>query len=196
MRGLLIFSGWLIGTLLGCAVARADLILPGYKPVRHRLIFEPSPELDAHRVVIAPMAGFSGVREVRAGEPLAFSSKYGSRIYVVPGDLERLPEFDRERFAQWPSVEPPVRSQTMVPVTSIVQTIHTTVRFEGMVDGKPQVRLVREEVLTATGQPATWMRTLRLPIVITVIAAVVLGGFVLRIRRRVADGRHADVEPS
>lgn len=129
--------------LLACSrIASADLIPNGYKGVVHQLVFVDSEAFSTHRLVAAPVAGFGGAVEIKPNEPFDFSSKYGTRIYLVPADVEPLLDFDKARFNQWPSITPPVSEIGFVPQTSLITLILTKLRFAGVAATGPQIEVV------------------------------------------------------
>jgi hypothetical protein len=73
------------------APTSSDVLLPGMKRVEHRLVLEPSELWTGRRIVAAPVRGFGGTHVVEPGVPFAFSTKYGTRLYVVP-EAEAIPD--------------------------------------------------------------------------------------------------------
>lgn len=80
------------------SIALADLILPGNKAVDHQLVFQDSELFQRYRFVAAPIAGFQGVAVIQPGVSFRFSSKYGTKIYVVPDGQPDPVQYDREAF--------------------------------------------------------------------------------------------------
>lgn len=107
----------------------ADILLPGHKSISHQLVFESSPLFGDYSLVAAPIRGIDGVHVVVPGQPFPFSSKYGTRFYLVPESDAVVSKFDREQFDHWPSTLPPVSHISSVPVTSPVNSAVTTLRF-------------------------------------------------------------------
>ncbi len=182
--------GLVIGIAFGFPIAApvlADLIPPGHKGVTHQLVFVDSPALAQHRLVAAPIRGLHGAEEVSAGHPFEFSSKYGTRLYLIPEDVMPLPEFDRELYSQWPSEEPPVGEITSVPMISPVASIVTKVRLVSATSGPPKMELVAEEELDDSRTPVSWKNYLWRPLILVPagIAILFLTVRILR-RRRVA----------
>ena len=144
----------LILGLLVCGASRcqADILLPGHKSVQHKLVFEPSDSLSNHRIVAAPIAGFSGYNIVEAGKPFPFSSKYGTRFYLVPESVVDLPKFDREVYEQWPSALPPCSEIKSTVVSSPLASALTTVQLVGIDETGPEVKLIKHEEFDRNGR--------------------------------------------
>ena len=142
------------------SLCQADVLLPGYKSVKHELIFEPSPEFEGHCLVAAPIAGFSGVLVIQPGERFRFSTKYGTRFYLVPNDVADFSEFDRERFQSWPSTRPPISEIKSVLVTSPVASALTTLRFAGANESGPIIERVSHVLLDRRGREASATRSI------------------------------------
>jgi hypothetical protein len=143
-------SGWLAEPLL------ADILPAGHKSVRHQLVFEPSPLFAAHRVVAAPTRGFAGVAEIKPGERFSFSSKYGTRIYLVP-PATPVESFDREQFQQWPSALPPIRELNSVPIWHPLAQVVTTLRLLDVSDAGPTMEVVKSEQFNGSGGPVSFV---------------------------------------
>ncbi len=122
--------------------AYADVLLPGYRGVSHQLVFEDSEALRSHRLVAAPIRGFGGVVELEPGKPFRFSTKYGTRFYVVPREVEGLPDFHRELYGTWPSTKPPVTEINAVPMASRVESAITTLRLVSVDSAEPVIEIV------------------------------------------------------
>jgi hypothetical protein len=180
-----------MGTVLGLAMvtpALADLIPPGHKGVTHQLVFVDSAALAQHRLVAAPVRGLQGTTEVVAGQSFSFSSKYGTRLYVIPKDIKPLPEFDRELYSQWPSAEPPVSEIRSVPLVSPVASILTTVRLVDVTSGLPILEVVEDKEFEPGLTPVSWKSYLWRPLVLVPvgIAVLLLTVCIMRRRRAVA----------
>ena len=165
--------------LVTCALSetRADLIPPGNKSVSHRLIFQDSELLRDHRVIAMPVRGFGGHEEIEAGKPIPFSTKYGTRLYVVPDDYEPPGKMMRKDLPNFPSCDVPVSSITYVPVFSPVASIRTTLELADVSDDSITVTVVDHVELDRTGQPASLLRS-ALPL-FAISAAGIAGCFVL-----------------
>ncbi len=180
--------GLVMGIAFGFPMAApvlADLIPPGHKGVTHQLVFVDSPALAQHRLVAAPIRGLHGAEEVSAGHPFEFSTKYGTRLYLIPEDVIPLPEYDPELYAQWPSAEPPVGEITSVPMVSPVASILTKVRLVNATSGPPEMELVVQEELDDSRTPVSWKNYLWRPLLLVPagIAVLLLTVGILRKRR-------------
>lgn len=144
---LIFVSSWLV-----TSQAAADILLPGHKNVRHELVFNDSPLFENNRLVAAPTAGFSGVHEVKPGEPFRFSSKYRTTFYVVPEDYS-LEEFDRDEFARFPNCKPPRNEIRSVPATNPLTTALTTLEFASVDGSSLIVNEVRHQEFGKSGTP-------------------------------------------
>ena len=120
-----------------------DLIPPGHRRVSHTLCFEPSEPLEKVRLVAAPVLGFGGVSQIEPGVPFSFSGKYGTKIYAVPEDVGPLKDFDREKFKDWPSIDPPVHQIANVPENSPIKSVETTLSFNGISGNELNIGIVR-----------------------------------------------------
>lgn len=165
------------------ATARADLIPPGSKATKHELMFVDSECLAAHRLVAAPVRGFHGVTKIRAGQQFRFSTKYGTRFYVVPEDVDPLPEFDHEQFAQWPSAAPPKSELKFVAAVSPVASAVTRLRLVRLDEGVPQIELVSHTEYDNLGQPVTAVSYLRRVLLLVSLGAGLLVAAAWTIRR-------------
>src|SRR5215207_1829763 len=107
--------------------AHADIVLPGTKHVSHRLVIERSDAWHGgQRILAAPVRGFGGTHEVEPGVPFSFSSKYGTRLYVVPPS-EELPErIDESWSASHLSATIPVSEVSSAPLASPLESLTTT----------------------------------------------------------------------
>jgi hypothetical protein len=152
----------------------ADLIPSGHKAVTHQLVFVDSPALAHHRLVAAPVRGLHGTTEVVAGQPFQFSSKYGTRLYLIPKDVMPLPKFDRDLYSQWPSEEPPVGEITSVPMVNPVASILTKVRLVSVTSGPPEMELVAHEELDDSHTPVSWKCHLWRPLVLVPAGTAIL----------------------
>ena len=149
----------------------ADVIPPGHAGVSHKLQFESSELLQEKILVAAPTAGFGGAVRIVAGEPFTFSSKYGTRFYLVPAG-EIFDKFDRDRFAKWPSCLPPVSEIKSVPYYNSVRSALTTLRLKEVTEDGPVIEVVSHEEFNSFGYPVqsgSWMALAILPILGVVI---------------------------
>lgn len=172
---------------------KADVLPPGDKSIEHQLVFESSPLFDDYRLVAAPIRGFEGVHVVVPGQPFQFSSKYGTRFYLIPeSDTEDL-KFDREYFDHWPSSLPPVSQIPSVPITSPVASAVTTVRFADVQDGKPHIIVVDHKELESSGKPASYRRAYWWLIFPVVGGVVLLASVFRRLRSRDANSGQSKI---
>jgi hypothetical protein len=143
------------------APTSSDVLLPGMKRVEHRLVLEPSELWTGRRIVAAPVRGFGGTHVVEPGVPFAFSTKYGTRLYVVP-EAEAIPDDADEGWkASHLAADVPVSEIYSAPVASALESIVTTLRI-GALDGQRfELALVAQEevrdsrVLAVMGAAAT-----------------------------------------
>jgi hypothetical protein len=168
-----VWWGVVFGFLL-TQTAAADLIPPGHKGVEHLLVFEKSPALEQHRLVAAPVSGFRGTTEVRAGQRFSFSSKYGTRFYLIPKEVTSLPEYDRDLYSQWPSVAPPVNEVASVPIVSPVNSVLTTLRLADVTSGQPQIEVVADQEMGDNNRAVSWKSHVWRPLVLIPVGIAVL----------------------
>ena len=160
----------------------ADVLPPGHAPVSHKLEFESSQLLKDTVLVAAPTAGFGGAVRVVAGEPFTFSSKYGTRLYLVPAGETIDNKFDRERFKEWPSCQPPVSEIKSVPAYKSVRSALTTLRLKEITEDGPVIEIVSHKEFNRAGNPAqdgSWSTLAALPVL-----GVAICGYLFWIRTR------------
>ena len=141
---------WLL--VLWTSVAWADVIPPGHKSVDHELVFEDSLLLAEYRLIAAPTAGFHGVVVIKPNEPFSFSTKYGTKFYLVPKDEPLPTDFDRESFSKWLHCSPPVHEISSVPWTSPISSVLTVLRLDAITDTGPVVAVVHSSERDSAGQ--------------------------------------------
>ena len=141
--------------MLGTRHLSADLIPPGNKAVSHKLVFVDSPLLQTHRLIAMPVRGFGGHEEVQPNRPFHFSTKYGTRLYVVPRDFEPPSKVNPGQPLPFPSCDVPVSSTTYVPILSPVASLRSTCKLIAVADDAIQVELVDHVELDASGNPAS-----------------------------------------
>ncbi len=129
----------------------ADILPEGHVRFVHQLVFEDSPLFENHRMIASPNAGFSGGVEVTPGKKFHFSSKYGTKLYLVPAD-EKIDDFDRERFKQFPSCRPPCGQINSIPMYNPVRSAVTTIKFVEVNEDGPVVEVVSHEEFGAKGR--------------------------------------------
>ena len=179
-----------------CLIAnegKADILPPGYRSISHQLVFESSPLFDDYCLVAAPIRGFGGIHVVVPGQPFQFSSKYGTRLYLIPESVAEKLKFDREYFDQWPSTLPPVSEIRSVPLISPVASVVTTVRFANLQGGKPNIIVVDHKELDSGGKPASYLRAYWWLIFPVVGGVVVLAGVFRRLRSRSANSGQSKI---
>jgi hypothetical protein len=162
--------------LFPCALpARADIVLPGTEPVSHRLVIERSEAWDgAQRIVAAPVRGFGGTHVVEPGVPFSFSTKYGTRLYVVPPS-EELPErIDESWSASHLSAAIPVSEVSSAPLASPLESLTTTLTVRALDRDRFELAVVAER-----SERDPWLLTG----LATAFAAGVLGLVLIRRRR-------------
>lgn len=117
------------------APARADLVLPGTKRVSHQLVIAPSEVWTGQRIVALPVRGFGSHAEVERGVPFDFSTKYGTRLYVLAAAEEVPRVVDQAWREKHVSADIPVREISSVPLTSPLESALTTLRITAL-DGE------------------------------------------------------------
>lgn len=124
--------------------ARSDVLLPGTKSVSHQLVIEESEHWTGKRIVAFPVRGFGGAHVVEPGKPFDFSSKYGTRLYVVP-ESEPIPESpDPAWKSSHVAAEIPVSEVSAVPLTSPLESIVTTLRIRELDGARFALEVVDE----------------------------------------------------
>lgn len=113
-------------------VGIADAIPSGHKKVKHEPCFEDCDLLRDHRLVAAPVLGFGGVKLIQSGERFQFSSKYGTKFYLVPEDHPLPLEFDPQLFEPWTHCPPPVGQAISVSRYSTVASAVTVLRLDSV----------------------------------------------------------------
>lgn len=176
---------------LAPAMAAADLVPPGHKNVRHELVFEDSELFARHRIVAAPIAGFKGVARVEPGVPFSFSTKYGTRLYVLPEDVTEVEAFDRDAFAEWIHCLPPRSEMRTVVMTSPVARAETVLRLVSVDDTGLVIEEVSHSEFDASGRPVTGLRAFRAGIILIVLCGAVLSVTALFVMKRRAKRRGA-----
>ncbi|MBL8890055.1 MAG: hypothetical protein JNL67_08760 [Planctomycetaceae bacterium] len=168
-----------VAVVLCPCVAVADVLPPGHKSVNHELLFVDSDVLRESRLIAAPIAGFQGVAVIKPGERFSFSSKYGTKFYLVPNDMPMPSDFDREHFEAWPNGAPPVHEISSVPWTSSVSSVLTVLKLESTSESGPVIAVVEHTELDSSGKPADtkWSWTI-------VAASVVIGLALCMVARR------------
>ena len=143
---------------LNAACVDADILPPGHRNVDHKMVFEASQALEKTTLVAAPTAGFGGVCVINPGQKFNFSSKYGTRIYVLPAGVVIPKNFDREVFQHWPSARPPRNQIRSVPIVSPISSALTTVRLKEISATGPVVEMVDHVEYDRFGKEVTFLR--------------------------------------
>ena len=169
----------------------ADLLPPGHKTVNHQIVFEPSAALASHQIVAAPIAGFSGEKVVCANEPFRFSSKYGTRFYVIPASVQPLPQFDRDAYSQWSSAEPPKGEIRSVSKLSPIASARTTLKLIAVTERGPVVEMVKHEEFDRRGNLITAAQRRQQAILMGLLVVVGLSLCCVLIRRTMQSGMRA-----
>jgi hypothetical protein len=170
----------LVTLVTGTTRLGADLIPPGNKGVSHKLVFVDSPLLKSHRLIAMPVRGLGGHEEVQPDRPFHFSTKYGTRLYVVPSDFVPPTKVNPGEPLPFPSCDVPVSSTTYVPILSPIASLRSTCKLIAVGDDAIQVELVDHVELDSNAQPASLLNTV-LPML--VISATGLIGCCLVWRR-------------
>lgn len=118
-------------TALCCVVATAgrDVLPPGHRGAVHELVLVASAAPEGSVVVAAPTRGFGGVEVVRLGAPFPFSSKYGTRLYVLPGGAAPPDAAALREGRHGAGVRIPVAEVASVPLASRVARVETRLRL-------------------------------------------------------------------
>ncbi len=131
----------------------ADLIPPGYHAVDHTIVFVDSELLKQVRIIAAPVAGFGGAIEIEAGVPFSFSSKYGTRIYLVPQDAILPTRFMKPELPEFPSCPPPVHEINYLPFYNPITSVVSTCKLVEANENKIVVELLGSEEKGSLGFP-------------------------------------------
>lgn len=159
IRGNRVLLVLLVTLMTGTTRLGADLIPPGNKRVSHKLVFVDSPLLRSHRLIAMPVRGFGGHEEVIPGRPFHFSTKYGTRLYVVPGDFVPPYKVSPGEPLPFPSCDVPVSSTTYVPILSPIASLRSTCKLIAVGDDAIQVELVDHVKLDSNGKSASLLKT-------------------------------------
>ena len=169
----------LVTLMTGTTRLGADLIPPGNKGVSHKLVFVDSPLLKSHRLIAMPVRGFGGHEEVQPDRPFQFSSKYGTRLYVVPNDFVLPTKVNPGEPLPFPSCDVPVSSTTYVPIFSPIASLRSTCKLVAVEDDAIQVELVDHVELNSNGRPVTLLNTV-LPMLVISATGLIGCGFIWR----------------
>ncbi|HMS18823.1 MAG TPA: hypothetical protein PKA37_18425, partial [Planctomycetota bacterium] len=102
-----------------------------------------------------PLAGFSGPKLIEAGVPFRFSTKYGTRLFVVPAGIRPPPcEYPLpEIYSTWPSLPVPIAEHHSVSQWSRVARELTTLQLVGLKEGVPEIKVIRTQSFDEAGNP-------------------------------------------
>lgn len=164
---------------------KADLIPPGHKSVRHRMVFVDSPALRENRLIAAPVRGFGGFAEIIAGQSFSFSNKYGTRIYSVPAGYQPPDRFFYNEPLEFPHVDCPVNSITSVSIFCDTSQIETRCKILSVSDESITIQVLEEVEFDAFGKVTKGGLNLYAKIGISVsgLAMCLLIGLILRTRK-------------
>lgn len=173
---------WIFTAILLCTpshVTLADLLPPGHKAVDHYLIFTSSAALQNHRLVAAPIRGLHGFAEIRQGQPVPFSTKYGTRIFAVPTDYQLPEECKPEDLEDFPSTAPPVHAITSLSVLRSTTQIKTFCEVTSVTETAVVIKATGEEEYDELGNLSKGQWSTTGKIILSVIGLV--GCLVLRV---------------
>jgi hypothetical protein len=132
-----------------------DIIPPGYRPMRHELVLEADPALlEGRKLLRSPTGGFHGIEPVVPGTPFEFSSKYGTALYLAPGDYEPPPKARSDALKTEPGVlriPIPVAEVAHVPVSDRSARVLTRVRLVAAGEGTFRLDVLDETRFDAAG---------------------------------------------
>jgi hypothetical protein len=165
--------------VLSAAPLRADVIPAGHKPVEHLLVVSEA-LADGEVVAAAPTRGFHGVQAVIPGEPFTFSSKYGTRLYVLPAGAGIPTDLEALRAAAIASSDIPVSEVITVPFWEPVTSIVTTLRLARIPGGALSIQVIGE---VRSGGFAAQGRLLAIAAVLVAVGLAGLVGIVWLVRR-------------
>ncbi|MFT4649495.1 MAG: hypothetical protein ACI9X4_002735 [Glaciecola sp.] len=164
-----------------------DITSPGYKKVSHQVAIENPKDFEGWRVFVAEtFPVLHPFTEAEPGIPFSFSSKYGTRIYVLPSG-NRVPnhaeDWDaiKDTYDNFIQAIPPVTSPEQVSVHSPVASVLTTIRIVDISDSGIQLEAVRTQEFDSNGKPVSWALFWVLPL--GAVTCGVIGLIVLRKRR-------------
>jgi hypothetical protein len=129
----------------------ADVLPPGHRDVRHELVLEAGDALGGRRLAVTPVRGFGGVTVIEPGLPFTFSSKYGTRIYLLPSDVPVPDDPDAVRALALAVGDLPVAEVSSTPVISPLTRVLTTLRVVSIEEGRVVLEVVGERRLGAGG---------------------------------------------
>jgi hypothetical protein len=159
----------------------ADVLPPGHKGVEHDIaVLEPLP--DGLVVVAAPTRGFGGVEVLAPGAPIPFSSKYGTRLYVLPAGAAIPADPGAVRAAAIASADLPVSEVVSAPIVSPLSSVVTMLRLTVPTPGQLTVEVVdevRSNAILAQGNLRLVLGTM------LAVGAIGVAAILILVRRRV-----------
>jgi hypothetical protein len=129
----------------------ADILPPGHRDVRHELVLEELSPGEGWTMVVTPVRGFGGVSVIEPGVPFTFSSKYGTRVYALPGDAPVPEDPDAVRALALAVGDLPVAEVSSTPLVSPLTRVLTTLRVVSVEEGRVVLEVVDERRLGAGG---------------------------------------------
>jgi hypothetical protein len=146
-----LFAAALVVASLG-----GDVIPPGSRQARHEIVLEAAPELIARwKAYRHPTGGFYGVAPVEPETPFAFSSKYGTALYLAPESYD-FPEDPRRDAPPADSgvlrIPIPVDEVAYVPLSDRTARVLTRVRLVAAADGALRLAVLDETRFDAHGE--------------------------------------------
>lgn len=136
------------------AAPRPDLLPPGHAQVEHVLIFEELELPVGQALVATPTRGFGGVEVIEPDVPFSFSSKYGTRLYLLPDTLDVEPP-SAGGLLDYPSAAPPVAQVSSVPLIHATRRVETVLALNGIDGSTLELRVVGETRFDSSGQPVS-----------------------------------------
>ncbi|MEM9383017.1 MAG: hypothetical protein AAGB93_23915 [Planctomycetota bacterium] len=171
------------------AAVPLDVIPAGYRRVAHEMVVLPSEILGVRTLVCWTSTGLGGPNSVVVpGEPFGFSSKYGSRLYLLPegADPADVPYPRPDAPLEFPSAAPPVAEIGSLPAASSIHAARTTLRLVGIDGDRLSFEVVSHESFDAAGRAVgvtpLSLRTWHWPALL-LLGVALLGGLAVSRRR-------------
>lgn len=149
-----------LAVVVFAAAAVPDLLMPGRKAVRHEIEFIWDADTVLPRFALSPLRSLHGHAVVRPGQRLRFSSKYGSRLWIVPTGAELPDASESLRDSGWTSLPLPVRELHSIGVGHPLAQVVTTIRIAPAADGGFVLAVAGERYFDSDGHDLgawTWM---------------------------------------
>lgn len=138
--------------VLGGAIP-PDLIPPGHRSARHELLIATDDVSRDLRLWMAPVHGFGSSTRVKPSRAYRFSTKYGSRLWILGPDEEPPARLEDGWDETHRSIEIPFHEIASVPAGSPVTRILTLCRIRPDAQGTLQLHPLAEIQFGADGQP-------------------------------------------